>query len=179
MLGLIMFLVGLFLLFKGGFTFGSRTIARMQSRIIAFALMAPLVITFCMAYILLSNSVQFGENGSFTLDENMVYEVFDRISGFDLILMIAALVLVGYTIYSAPKGVPPALRQTAGQPQTQGSATFNRIPDIMTVAEAAAYMRVTEADVISLIDQGKLGAARIGDSYRIARIAIEDFMRPS
>jgi excisionase family DNA binding protein len=57
--------------------------------------------------------------------------------------------------------------------------TLNRTPDIMTVAEAAAYMRITEADVLSLIDQGKLGAARIGDTYRIARIAIEDFMRLS
>jgi excisionase family DNA binding protein len=46
----------------------------------------------------------------------------------------------------------------------------------MTVAEAAAYMRVSEKEVLGLIDQGKLGAARIGDSYRIARIAIEDFM---
>ncbi len=46
----------------------------------------------------------------------------------------------------------------------------------MTVAEAAAYMRVSESDVMSLIDQGKLGAARIGDTYRIARIAIDDFI---
>ena len=49
-------------------------------------------------------------------------------------------------------------------------------PRIMTVAEVAAYLRVTEADVIKLIEAGKLGAARIGDTYRIAKIAVDDFM---
>ncbi|MCC6803295.1 MAG: helix-turn-helix domain-containing protein, partial [Anaerolineae bacterium] len=33
-----------------------------------------------------------------------------------------------------------------------------------------------EQEVLSLIEQGKLAAARIGDSYRIARIAIDDFI---
>jgi excisionase family DNA binding protein len=46
----------------------------------------------------------------------------------------------------------------------------------MTVAEAAAYMRISEAEVLALIEQGKLAAARIGDTYRIARIAIDDFV---
>ena len=63
--------------------------------------------------------------------------------------------------------------------QPAQTPTVTRVPDIMTVAEAAAYMRVSEREIMSLIDQGKLGAARIGDTYRIARIAIEDFMSGS
>jgi excisionase family DNA binding protein len=47
----------------------------------------------------------------------------------------------------------------------------------MTVPEAAAYMRVTEREVLDLIEGGKLPAARMGgDNYRIARIAIDDFV---
>jgi excisionase family DNA binding protein len=91
------------------------------------------------------------------------------------------LLLAGVTVYNAPRTdgttpVPVASRQHPLQAQP---TTTTRVPDIMTVAEAAAYMRVSERDIMALIDQGKLGAARIGDSYRIARIAIEDFMSGS
>jgi excisionase family DNA binding protein len=51
------------------------------------------------------------------------------------------------------------------------------VHDILTVPEAAAYLRVTEEDVMRLIDDGKLPAARFGDSFRIARIAIDDFLQ--
>lgn len=37
-------------------------------------------------------------------------------------------------------------------------------------------MRLSESEVLALIDEGRLGAAKIGNSYRIARIAIDDFM---
>ncbi|MBK8030505.1 MAG: helix-turn-helix domain-containing protein [Anaerolineae bacterium] len=46
----------------------------------------------------------------------------------------------------------------------------------MTVEEVALYLRVSPDEVLRLINEGKLGAARIGSTYRIARIAVEDFM---
>jgi excisionase family DNA binding protein len=52
-------------------------------------------------------------------------------------------------------------------------------PSIMTVAEAAAYLRSSEQDVLDLIDANKLAAARVGGVYRIARRAIDDYLAES
>ncbi len=49
-------------------------------------------------------------------------------------------------------------------------------PDIMTLSEAAAYMRVGEDDVLAAINEGQLKAKKIGTSYRISRKAIEEFL---
>jgi excisionase family DNA binding protein len=49
-------------------------------------------------------------------------------------------------------------------------------PDIMTLSEAAAYMRVGEQDVLDAIKAGQLKAKQIGSSYRISRQAVEEFL---
>lgn len=170
MFGLISFFIGLFVLFKGGFRLGSRTVAQAQARTIALALIAPLVLEFCASALLVSNNIQINPDETFSID---MVAIANTLQNIDLILVVLALGLVAYTIYGAPLRVGGSTPAAAKQ---QSGASPTRAPDIMTVAEAAAYMRVTEREVLGLIDQGKLGAARIGDSYRIARIAIEDFM---
>jgi excisionase family DNA binding protein len=151
MIALITFVVGLVILFKGSFRLGGRTIMQPQSRPIAFYL----------------------TDGSFVINPSS--SVLDTISMIELIAVGLGILLAALSIYNAPRtdgsGMPQPQRMQAASPTVS-----QRAPDIMTVAEAAAYMRITERDVMGLIDQGKLGAARIGDSYRIARIAIEDFM---
>jgi excisionase family DNA binding protein len=47
----------------------------------------------------------------------------------------------------------------------------------MTTAEAAAYLKVPEADVLSMIQQGQLKARQIGSQYRISKAAIDEFLR--
>jgi len=49
-------------------------------------------------------------------------------------------------------------------------------PDIMTLSEAAAYMRVGEQDVLDAITSGQLKAKKIGTSYRISKQAIDEFL---
>jgi excisionase family DNA binding protein len=51
------------------------------------------------------------------------------------------------------------------------------IPDVMTPAEAANVMKVTEEDVLATIKAGDLKAKKIGKSYRISREALEDFLK--
>ncbi len=65
--------------------------------------------------------------------------------------------------------------QAGGQPGT-GSGTVN-IPEIMTPAEAAQILRVSEADVLAAIQEGSLKAKKIGTTYRISRQALEDFLK--
>ncbi|GAB4561867.1 MAG: SPFH domain-containing protein [Anaerolineae bacterium] len=69
--------------------------------------------------------------------------------------------------------------QTAAQPQQpqqQGQAA-GQVPEVMTPAEAAAYLRVSEADVLSLIESGELKARRIGSQIRISKAALDDFLK--
>ncbi len=61
--------------------------------------------------------------------------------------------------------------QAEGQSDTPATA-----PDIMTLSEAAAYMRVGEEDVLEVIKSGELKAKKIGSSYRVSKQAIDDFL---
>jgi len=49
--------------------------------------------------------------------------------------------------------------------------------DVMTLSEAAAYMRVGEEDVLAAITSGDLKAKKIGTSYRLSKEAIDAFLK--
>jgi excisionase family DNA binding protein len=51
------------------------------------------------------------------------------------------------------------------------------IPDVMTPAEAANIMKVTEDDVLAAIKAGDLKAKKIGKSFRISKEALDDFLK--
>lgn len=63
----------------------------------------------------------------------------------------------------------------AQQPTAQAPVAA-AVPEIMTLSEAAAYMRVGEEDVLSVIQSGELKAKKIGTSYRISKKAVDDYL---
>lgn len=63
---------------------------------------------------------------------------------------------------------------SAQQPTAPGAATT--FPEIMTLSEAAAYMRVSEEDVLAVIQSGELKAKKIGTTYRISKKAIDEYL---
>ncbi len=65
----------------------------------------------------------------------------------------------------------PLERYTAQQPVKQ--------PNVMTVKEAAAYMGVTQDEILRLIDAGKLPAARDNAGFRIARSVLDELKNPT
>jgi excisionase family DNA binding protein len=65
--------------------------------------------------------------------------------------------------------------QAAGQGGQQAPAAPST-PDVMTLSEAAAYMRVGEEDVLAVINSGELKARKIGSSYRISKAAVDEFL---
>ena len=71
---------------------------------------------------------------------------------------------------AAAAQTPPAAPQG---PTVPSGAT----PDIMTPAEAATALRVSEEDVMAAINSGDLKARKIGNSYRISRDALDAFMK--
>lgn len=50
------------------------------------------------------------------------------------------------------------------------------VPDVMSLAEAAAYLKVGEADVQALIDEGQIKAKKVGTAYRISKNVIDEFL---
>ncbi|MEX1119995.1 MAG: SPFH and helix-turn-helix domain-containing protein [Terrimicrobiaceae bacterium] len=50
------------------------------------------------------------------------------------------------------------------------------VPELLSPAETAQILGVTEADVISSIDAGELKGKKIGSAYRISRAAIDAFL---
>ena len=50
------------------------------------------------------------------------------------------------------------------------------IPDVMTPAEAAAILKVSEEDVIAAINDKSLKAKKMGNAFRISKAALEEFL---
>jgi excisionase family DNA binding protein len=63
--------------------------------------------------------------------------------------------------------------QQAGQQQAAASGAM---PDVMTPAQAAAFVQVTEADIMAAIEAGDLKARKIGTAYRITKASLEAFL---
>jgi excisionase family DNA binding protein len=59
---------------------------------------------------------------------------------------------------------------SGGQPSGGG------MPPVMTPSEAAAFLRVSEEDIIAAIDTGELKARKIGSAYRISQEALNAFL---
>jgi excisionase family DNA binding protein len=64
----------------------------------------------------------------------------------------------------AKPAAPPAAEPTANS-------------EVLTLAEAAAYLRVSEADVVKTIREENLPARRLGEDWRLLKSAIQDWLR--
>lgn len=69
---------------------------------------------------------------------------------------------------------PPPLPGAA--PAAPAAAAPSGIPELLSPAQAAEILGVTEADVIASIDAGDLKGKKIGSAYRISRAALESFL---
>lgn len=70
--------------------------------------------------------------------------------------------------------------QSMNQQQTQGTQSApaaSTIPAVMTPAEAATIMKVSEEDVLAAIKAGELKAKKLGTSYRISKSSLEEFLQ--
>jgi excisionase family DNA binding protein len=68
-------------------------------------------------------------------------------------------------------------QQGGAAPQRQTGPDAGAVPTIMTPAEAANVMRVSEEDVVAAIQAGDLKARRIGNAYRISKEALDEFLK--
>jgi excisionase family DNA binding protein len=61
--------------------------------------------------------------------------------------------------------------------QSGGKAAAAAVPDVMTPGDAAAYLKVSEEDVVAAINAKQLKAKKIGNSYRISREALDEYLK--
>ncbi|MEW6030486.1 MAG: SPFH domain-containing protein [Chloroflexota bacterium] len=79
----------------------------------------------------------------------------------------------------AGMGIGNLMQQaTSGAMQQQGAGGAKAaVPDVMTPSEAAAYMKVSEEDVLAAIKDKSLKAKKVGKAYRISKAALDDFLK--
>ncbi len=61
--------------------------------------------------------------------------------------------------------------------QNKGGAAAAAVPDVMTPSEAASYLKVSEEDVMAAINAKQLKAKKIGNSFRISRGALDEYLK--
>ncbi len=84
---------------------------------------------------------------------------------------------VGNVISESLKGMSGAGAAGAGASGPSGGGTPSAgMPDVMTPADAAGFLKVSEEDVVAAIEAGDLKARKLGNAYRISKSALEDFL---
>jgi excisionase family DNA binding protein len=76
-------------------------------------------------------------------------------------------------------GMASMINQAMNTPQQSAQAAAapaTAAPSVMTVEEAAAYLKVSPADIQVMIDGGELKAKKVGSQVRISKDVIDAFM---
>jgi excisionase family DNA binding protein len=74
------------------------------------------------------------------------------------------------------------IMQQQGMPSLAGTrpagaaVVAGALPDLLSPADAAKALGVSETDVMTIIQSGELAAKKIGESYRIKRAALDEYL---
>jgi excisionase family DNA binding protein len=69
------------------------------------------------------------------------------------------------------------MSQAKTKPQKSASPVEPVVPDVLTLGEAAAYLRVTEDQVLRLVRYQDLPARLLDTEWRFLKLAIQDWLR--
>lgn len=172
MLSLILLMVGAVLYFMGRVSLGNFRAEGRHVRVAGLVLMFPATFTFLLS---LFTGLIFARN------VDMLLFLVQVLAFVELSFMVVSGI-IAYILLAAPAGAP-RLPGILGQVQTQRTTAQpepprvkENFPSVMNVAQAARYLQMSEADVLALIDAGKLAAARVNYNYRIARMSLDELL---
>ena len=97
--------------------------------------------------------------------------------GAGLTAGIGAGVGIGQVMGSALQGMTGSGAMTPAGGPTKGGTPSGAMPDVMTPAEAAGFLKVSEEDVVAAITAGDLKAKKIGNAFRISKESLEEFLK--
>jgi excisionase family DNA binding protein len=115
-------------------------------------------------------------DGIFGAETARAIRSYQRTQGLVITGLINAELLTAMGITAPAYGVATAITNPPGQP-VQPPTPAVPSGDVLTPAEAATMLKVSEADVLSLLEKGELTGKKIGSSWRISREAITEFMK--
>jgi excisionase family DNA binding protein len=84
---------------------------------------------------------------------------------------------IGNLMGQALQGGMQSGQQQQRSPSNEGAAPNGPMADVMTPAEAAVVLKVSEEDVLAAINDGSLKAKKLGNAYRISKEALEEFLK--
>ena len=82
--------------------------------------------------------------------------------------------------FNQPAGAPPVLGTPPGAtppPLAPAPASGGALPKMLSPAEVAQSLGVTEADVLASLEAGDLKGKKIGTAWRISSAALEEFLK--
>jgi excisionase family DNA binding protein len=78
----------------------------------------------------------------------------------------------------AAMGAPQTTLSAAGPPSPAApSAATAGIPELLSPADAAKVLGVSENDVLTALGDGSLKGKKIGSAWRITRVALDEFLK--
>ena len=76
-----------------------------------------------------------------------------------------------------PTTTKPSKKTHAKTKQRKPTRPANGTVEVLTLAEAAKYLRVSVGDVLHAIEQQALPARRVGSDWRILKSALDEWLR--
>jgi excisionase family DNA binding protein len=70
---------------------------------------------------------------------------------------------------------PPVIGASMASASASGAASG--IPELLSPAEVAQSLGVSEADVLAALGDGSLKGKKIGSAWRITRVALDEFLK--
>ena len=67
--------------------------------------------------------------------------------------------------------------ESTPRPTRSTPAANGPVSEVLTLAEAAVYLRMPEADVMRLVAEQMLPARRLGNEWRLLKAAIQEWLR--
>jgi excisionase family DNA binding protein len=78
---------------------------------------------------------------------------------------------------SAAQTTPPVAPPSAVPPPLPGAVPTNGLPELVSPAEAAKLLGVSESDVMTALADGSVKGKKIGAAWRITRSALDSFLK--
>ncbi len=139
---------------------GKRTIVGTRARTIGLLLIAPLIFGFCGGMYV--GATQGSAIRDSSLSDLVLLEV--------VVMSCTLLAALGLSL-TAPE--TPVVGTPSNSFPVYGAPSLSTV---MTVQEAADYLRVTPAEVSQLIETGQIIARQIGMEYRISKQSLDNFL---
>lgn len=87
----------------------------------------------------------------------------------------AAEIAMGFAMANQMMNQPGGILGTSA---AAGGAATPSLPELLSPADVATVLGVSEADVMSTLEAGDLKGKKIGSTWRITRAAVDDFLKP-